>query len=96
MPCAESRIICARRHVTTDPEDRRTIRNSFCPSSGSISRTRTRSATPRIIERPAQQTREATRRAAQNRANHDGYGTSPDLSPLPLPLPPSAAHCSTR
>jgi len=50
MPCAESRIICARRHVTTDPDDLRTIRSSFCPSSGSMSRTRTRSAMQSIIQ----------------------------------------------
>jgi hypothetical protein len=45
IPWAESNTICARRHVTTDPEDRRTIRNSRFPSSLVISRTRTRSAT---------------------------------------------------
>ena len=27
MPWADSRTICARRHLTTDPEDRRTILN---------------------------------------------------------------------
>jgi hypothetical protein len=40
-PWADSSTICARRQVTTDPEDRRTIRNNRWPSSGSISRTRT-------------------------------------------------------
>jgi hypothetical protein len=41
MPCAESSTICARRHVTTDPDVRRTIRNSRLPSSLVISRNRT-------------------------------------------------------
>ena len=45
MPCAESRTICARRQVTTEPLSRRTIRTSRLPSSSSISRTRTRPAT---------------------------------------------------
>jgi hypothetical protein len=45
MPCADSSTICARRQVTTDPEPRRTIRTSRCPSSSSISRTRSRSVT---------------------------------------------------
>ena len=33
MPWAESSTICARRQVTTDPESRRTVRNSRLPSS---------------------------------------------------------------
>jgi hypothetical protein len=45
IPCAESNTICARRHVTTDPDDRRTIRNSRWPSSLLISLTRTPSRT---------------------------------------------------
>ena len=45
MPWADSSTICARRQVTTDPLPRRTIRSNRCPSSSSISRTRTRSAT---------------------------------------------------
>jgi hypothetical protein len=45
MPWADSSTICARRQVTTDPLSRRTIRTSRRPSSSSISRTRTRSAT---------------------------------------------------
>ncbi len=45
MPCADSSTICARRQVTTDPVPRRMIRSNRCPSSSSISRTRTRSAT---------------------------------------------------
>ena len=45
MPCADSSTICARRQVTTDPLPRRMIRTSRLPSSSSISRTRTRSAT---------------------------------------------------
>jgi hypothetical protein len=40
LPCAESSTVCARRHVTTDPEQRRTIRNSRLPSSFANSRTR--------------------------------------------------------
>ena len=40
MPCTDSSTICARRHVTTDPDDRRTIRNSRFPSSFETSRTR--------------------------------------------------------
>ncbi|MGI8776509.1 MAG: hypothetical protein ACR2LJ_03795 [Acidimicrobiales bacterium] len=43
----ESRTIWARRHVTTEPELRRTILNKRLPSSSGISRTRKRSlATP--------------------------------------------------
>src|SRR5262249_6962790 len=45
IPCADSSTICARRQVTTDPLPRRTIRTSRCPSSSSISRTRSRSVT---------------------------------------------------
>src|SRR3954454_7838214 len=44
MPCADNSTICARRQVTTDPLERRTIRSSRCPSSLLSSRTRTRSA----------------------------------------------------
>jgi hypothetical protein len=39
MRCAESSTICARRQVTTDPDDRRTIFRSRRPSSLLISRT---------------------------------------------------------
>jgi len=45
MPCADNSTIWARRQVTTDPEPLRMIRSRRCPSSSSISRTRTRSAT---------------------------------------------------
>ena len=45
MPCADSSTICARRQVTTDQLPRRMIRTSRCPSSSSISRTRSRSVT---------------------------------------------------
>jgi len=45
MPWADSSTIWARRQVTTDPLPRRMIRTSRCPSSSSISRTRSRSAT---------------------------------------------------
>jgi hypothetical protein len=44
IPCAESSTICARRHVTTDPEERRTIRSSRLPSSLVISRNSTLAA----------------------------------------------------
>ncbi|HEX6451850.1 MAG TPA: hypothetical protein VF060_20595 [Trebonia sp.] len=44
MLCADSSTIWARRHVTTGPLPRRMIRSRRCPSSSSISRTRTRSA----------------------------------------------------
>ena len=39
MACADSRTIWARRHRTTDPEDRRMIRSNRLPSSLSSSRT---------------------------------------------------------
>jgi hypothetical protein len=39
MPGADSKTICARRQVTTDPLSRRTIRTRRRPSSSSISRT---------------------------------------------------------
>jgi hypothetical protein len=42
--CAASRTICARRHVTTEPLLRRTIRSSRLPSSLLISRSPTRAA----------------------------------------------------
>ena len=45
MPWADSSTIWARRHVTTDPEDRRTIRNRRLPSSLVMSRTRIPSRT---------------------------------------------------
>jgi len=45
MPWALSSTICARRQVTTDPVDRRTMRSSRLPSWLVIPRTRTRSAT---------------------------------------------------
>ncbi|MFV2179732.1 hypothetical protein, partial [Actinomadura sp. LOL_011] len=45
MPCADSSTVCARRQVTTDPVPLRMIRSRRRPSSSSISRTRTRSAT---------------------------------------------------
>src|SRR5271169_4261504 len=38
IPCAESNTTCARRHVTTDPDARLTIRSSRLPSSLVISR----------------------------------------------------------
>ena len=37
MPRAESSTICARRQITTNPDERRTIRSSRLPSSGVIS-----------------------------------------------------------
>jgi hypothetical protein len=44
MPWAESKTICARRQVTTEPVPRRTIRSSRLPSSGVISRSSTLAA----------------------------------------------------
>jgi len=34
IPCTDKSTICARRHVTTEPDERRTIRSSLLPSSG--------------------------------------------------------------
>ncbi len=51
MPCADHSTICARRHVTTDPLPRRTIRFRRLPSSSLISRTRTRRAIPDSMPR---------------------------------------------
>jgi hypothetical protein len=45
IPWADSNTICARRHVTTDPDDRRTILRSRWPSSLLISLTRMHSRT---------------------------------------------------
>ncbi|ADI04629.1 hypothetical protein SBI_01508 [Streptomyces bingchenggensis BCW-1] len=45
MPCADNSTIWARRQVTTEPVPRRMIRSNLLPSSSSISRIRTRSAT---------------------------------------------------
>lgn len=39
MPCADSRTIWARRHVTTDPVPLRMIRSRRCSSSSSMCRT---------------------------------------------------------
>jgi hypothetical protein len=39
MRCADRNTICASRHRTTEPEPRRTIPRSFCPSAGARSRT---------------------------------------------------------
>src|SRR6266852_4037502 len=73
MPCAGHSTICARRHVTTDPDPRRTIRFRRLPSSSLISRTRTRPAIPRSVTRSTSAGN--PRRPAENRANVDGYGT---------------------
>jgi hypothetical protein len=71
MPCAESNTICARRHVTTEPLPRRTMRARRRPSSSSISRTLRRSVTgsvstisARTQSRPAERTRRANVRDA--------------------------------
>jgi hypothetical protein len=45
MPCADNSTIWARRQVTTEPVPLRMIRSNRLPSSSSISRTFTRSAT---------------------------------------------------
>jgi hypothetical protein len=71
MPCADSRIICARRQVTTDPVPLRTIRSSRCPSSSSISRTCTRSAMPDSLTLQRRQRTDTARRATDYRANVD-------------------------
>jgi hypothetical protein len=44
IPCADHDTICIRRHVTSGPVPRRTIRRNRLPSSSPISRTRTRPA----------------------------------------------------
>jgi hypothetical protein len=72
MPCAESRIICARRQVTTDPDDRRTIRNSFCPRPG---RSPGLAPAPPQSDLHAYRRRSRCRHAATDRANLGGYGT---------------------
>jgi hypothetical protein len=51
MPCADHNTICARRHVTTDPDPRPTIRFRRLPSSSLISRTRTWPAIPANVTR---------------------------------------------
>jgi hypothetical protein len=57
MPCNDSNTICARRHVTTNPDERRTIRNNRFPSSTVTSRTRNPSlATPPPDLGPSDQT----------------------------------------
>jgi hypothetical protein len=70
MPCADSSTICARRQVTTDPEPRRMIRTSRCPSSSSISRTRSRSVTGPVW-------RISVCRESPAGANESCYGTRP-------------------
>ena len=44
MPWADSKTICARRQVTTEPVPRRTIRNRRLPSPGLSSRSPTLAA----------------------------------------------------
>jgi hypothetical protein len=53
IPCTENNTIWARRHVTTDPDDRRTIRNSRFASSLETARTRkpSRDNAPPILQR---------------------------------------------
>src|SRR5437868_2832239 len=47
-PCTDNSTICARRQVTTDPDERRTTRNNRLPSSFDTSPTRkpSRATTP--------------------------------------------------
>jgi hypothetical protein len=55
IPCADHDTICIRRHVTSGPVPRRTIRRNRLPSSSPISRTRTRPARqcePMITQTP--------------------------------------------
>jgi hypothetical protein len=54
---ADHNTICARRHVTTDPDPRPTIRFRRLSSSSLISRTRTRPAIPASVT-PVNQHRE--------------------------------------
>ncbi len=69
LPCVDSRTICARRQVTTDPEPRRTIRSNRWPSSSSISRTRTLSATTNRVNRQPRTMWDPDRSVDHNRAN---------------------------
>ena len=55
IACADHNTICARRHLTTDPDPRRTIPRSFIPSAGARSRTCTRSAIHQSKQTPADQ-----------------------------------------
>src|SRR6266704_2868218 len=76
MPCAGHSTICARRHVTTDPDPRRTIRFRRLPSSSLISRTRTRPAIPASVTRSTSTGNPGTPGLARgNRANVGSYGT---------------------
>jgi hypothetical protein len=82
MPWALSSTICARRQVTTDPLDRRTMRSSRLPSWLLISRTRTRPATcllptTRCRRESPSGCRQACDQLLQpDRANVAGRGTS--------------------
>ena len=65
MPWADSSTICARRHVTTEPELRRTTRSSRFPSSFDRLRTRNRSrATTHLLTSPNPTTSHCATRAA--------------------------------
>lgn len=82
MAWALPSTICARRRVTTDPVDRRTMRSSRLPSWLLISRTRTRSATlPPSTTRCRWESPPGCRQAngqlfQPNTANIAGRGTS--------------------
>ena len=65
IPCAASNTICARRHVTTDPDVRRTIRSSRLPSPFVISRSRTLA------------TKSAPSRRVVSAPEFDGHGREP-------------------
>jgi hypothetical protein len=55
--CADSNTICARRQVTTNPLERRTIRSSRSPSSSLIERTCTRCTISHLLRGSQDQTR---------------------------------------
>jgi hypothetical protein len=57
MPWAESSTICARRQVTTEPLERRTIRSSRVPSSSLIDRTCTHRTISHLLRGSQDQTR---------------------------------------
>src|SRR4051794_62411 len=78
MPWAESSPICARRQVTTEPLDRRTIRRSRLPSSLLMDRTCTRCTISHLLRGRQDQTRQDSGKPdSSTRANVHGRGTRP-------------------
>jgi len=89
--CADNRTICARRHVTTDPDDRRTIFNNRLPSSFEISRTYRRS----VIHRSQQATTTkwwTGTRPARATARHHGVADVGQSTRAPGRRPSSAGR----